>query len=69
MKKLSLSSAKTLDLIKKHRPGVRPNSGFRRQLRIFENMHFKIDDRNSEFKTYKLEHLADKISSGEYINH
>ncbi|CAD5122482.1 DgyrCDS10905 [Dimorphilus gyrociliatus] len=64
MQKLSLSLNESLDLIKTHRPGVRPNSGFLKQLKLFERMNFTIDERNKEFKIYKLENLADKISSG-----
>lgn len=42
----------------------RPNSGFRTQLLLFEDMHCGIDPNNENYRLYRLQRLSQSIQSG-----
>ncbi|KJH41485.1 dual specificity phosphatase, catalytic domain protein [Dictyocaulus viviparus] len=44
MQKLKLTVEEAIDIVKKSRPLACPNSGFFRQLQIYEQLHYKTDE-------------------------
>lgn len=53
-----------LGTIKGHRPRIRPNPGFMRQLELFEEMGSNVDPGNDVLRKYKLGRMADKMQAG-----
>ncbi|XP_015179197.1 PREDICTED: dual specificity protein phosphatase 12-like isoform X1 [Polistes dominula] len=61
MKKHRISFLDALKMVKEKRHFVRPNPGFKAQLKLYEEMDFGIDNTNIQFKMYRLQIAADKV--------
>ncbi|XP_015179201.1 PREDICTED: dual specificity protein phosphatase 12-like isoform X2 [Polistes dominula] len=57
----ALESKDALKMVKEKRHFVRPNPGFKAQLKLYEEMDFGIDNTNIQFKMYRLQIAADKV--------
>ena len=54
MAKYSISYEKALALVRKQRPIVHPNSNFKYQLKLFEEMDFSLNPMNPRFRLFLL---------------
>ncbi|CAD6234200.1 GSCOCG00007645001-RA-CDS [Cotesia congregata] len=68
MKKHKLTYEDAYKLVKSKRRFVGPNPGFIAQLKLYETMGFTIDNRNVEFKMYRLQLAADHIRKAKILS-
>ncbi|KAL9691444.1 hypothetical protein QQ045_011868 [Rhodiola kirilowii] len=68
MRTESLSLEEALDSLKKSCDTVCPNDGFLEQLKMFEEMSFRVDRDSSIYKRFRLKVLGDSYNRGEIID-
>lgn len=61
MKKYGLTYLEALEKVKKKRKIVSPNQGFSSQLRLYQDMNYKIDKSHMRYKIFRLNIAADKV--------
>lgn len=69
MKRREMSFGEAFGFVRKSRPIVHPNEGFKNQLLLYEEMENKIDVRNERFRRYRLKKLAMKIHNYDLDEH
>lgn len=65
MQKLDMTLTEATSMLKKSRPGIKPNDGFHEQLELFENMGSVVDTASPIFKMYRLAILSQKIQTAQ----
>ncbi|KAH6832562.1 dual specificity protein phosphatase-like protein [Perilla frutescens var. hirtella] len=68
MKSEQLSLEDAIESLKQSCESVCPNDGFLEQLKMFEQMGFKVDHANSIYKRFRLKVLGDSYNRGEKID-
>ena len=65
MKLMSMSFDDAHTLVLKQKGDIRPNSGFKKQLKLFESSGY-LTEETDEYKRYRLSSLANKIQRGNF---
>ncbi|KAK9124830.1 hypothetical protein Scep_013676 [Stephania cephalantha] len=68
MRTEQLSQEDALESLRKSCESVCPNDGFLEQLKMFEEMGYKVDTSSSIYKRFKLKVLGDTYNRGEIID-
>ncbi|KAA0057215.1 dual specificity protein phosphatase 12-like [Cucumis melo var. makuwa] len=68
MRNEQLSLEDALDSLRKSNEFVSPNDGFMEQLKLFEEMGFKVDYASPIYKRFRLKVLGESYNRGEKIN-
>ncbi|KAK3218092.1 hypothetical protein Dsin_012062 [Dipteronia sinensis] len=68
MKTEQLSSEDALESLRQSCESVCPNDGFLEQLKMFEEMGFKVDHTSTIYKRFRLKVLGDSYNRGERID-
>ncbi|XP_053208673.1 dual specificity protein phosphatase 12-like [Panonychus citri] len=68
MKKLRKPAEECIELVRKERSIVDPNEGFRRQLKLYETMGYKINVLNKDYRLIVLDQLASRLSRRHFIH-
>lgn len=58
MAKEGLTPDEAIESIRKARPVINPNSGFRMQLELFHEMGCKLDPQHEAYRLYKMKELG-----------
>lgn len=67
MQKHKLNYDRAFERAKSKRRFVFPNSGFIAQLRLYNQMGYRIDTSNSRYKVFRLKLAADQIKKGNTV--